>query len=114
MFLVRFVIEGGLANLYGIVCSTCILASGLMGDSRVPSFASVYIVVALNACVCSNFLYSDLMREPCDNVNCGSYEKFVWVIVLGGWFVDIVVYEVDTIEAISKYVYVMAGILCVC
>lgn len=115
--LVRFVIEEGLANMYGIVCSTCILGSGLMGNLRapsVPSYVSVYIFVALNACVCSNFLYSNLMREACDNVNYGAYKKFVWVVVLGGWSLDMVVYEVYTIEAISKYVYVVGGILCVC
>lgn len=52
------------------------------------------------------------MKEPCDNVIYGGHEKFVWVVVLGGWSLDMVVYEVYTIEAISKYVYVV-GVFCV-
>lgn len=44
MMLVRFVIEEGLANMYGNVCSTCILGSGLMGDLRAPSFVSTFLL----------------------------------------------------------------------
>lgn len=63
-----------------IICSTRI-----MGFLRAPSFASVFIFVALNAFVCSNYR---------------------------GWLLVMVVYEVCIVQAICKYVYVVGGILC--
>lgn len=38
---------------------------------------------------------------------------FGW-FVLGGWSLDMVVYQIYIVEAICKYVYVMRGILCPC
>ena len=40
IMLVRLVREGGLANLYGMVCATCMRGMGVMVPFEVPSIAS--------------------------------------------------------------------------
>lgn len=54
-----------------------ICGTRIMGFLRALSFGSVFIIVALNACVCSDFPYGDLVIEPCVEVNYGDYEEFV-------------------------------------
>ena len=51
-----------------------------------------YFVIS-DACVRFEFLYSDFVLGQCDEVYYEGYEKYVWVIVLGGWSSDIVIYE---------------------
>lgn len=53
------------------------------------------------------FLYGDLVFEPCDKVDYGSYKEFVGVVALGRWLLDKIVYEVYTIEVVFKYVYIL-------
>lgn len=62
----------------------------------------VCVFVALDACVCSKFLYSDLMLEPCDELYYEGYEKFVGMVVLGGWPLDMVVYKVEIVEVVFE------------
>lgn len=43
----------------------------------------VCVFVSLNACICSIFLYSNLVLEPCDEVYYEGYEEFIWVLCIG-------------------------------
>lgn len=62
-------------------------------------------------CMCVlNFLCSNLVLKSCDEVYYGVYEEFVWVVVLGGWSLDMVVCELYVVEAICNFVYVMRGV----
>lgn len=52
---------------------------GFLGGLHLPICICVFVV--LDTCVCANFLYSDLVFEPCDEVYYGGYVEFVWVVV---------------------------------
>lgn len=41
----------------------------------------------------------------------GGDEEFVWVVVLGRWVADVVIYKVDVIQVVFEYVYVVGDVL---
>ena len=88
-----------------MLCVCIIQGNGCFEDGIVCEF--VCFIVATYACVSLDFLYYDFMWEPCDEVNYKGDEKFIWVDVLGGWFLNVVVGHMYVVEAISKYVDVM-------
>ena len=47
------------------------------------SYFEIFLI-AVNACVYGDFLYSDLMLEPCDEVSYRGFEEFAWVIMFFG------------------------------
>ena len=61
---VRLVLEGGLANLYGMVWATCMRGMGVMVPFEVPSFANES-TISLNSFVSSNFLDCYIVSKPC-------------------------------------------------
>ena len=67
--------------------------------------------IPLYACVCLVFLYGDFMRVPWNVVYYGGDEEFVWVVVLGRWVADVVIYKVDVIQVVFEYVYVVGDVL---
>lgn len=104
--LVGFV-DVSLASLYIILCAMCMHSTGggYFEGAIVCEF-DCYIV-AMYACVNLDFMYYEFTWELCDEVNYKGDEEFIWVVVLGGWFSDVIVEHVYIIKAIMKHVDVM-------
>lgn len=108
MIPIRLVVEGGFASLYGMVwCELCVLwywGDGKFGSTLISQY--VCFLVAMYAYVRLDFLNCDFVWEPSNEMDCGSYEEFVWVIMLGGQSSDVVTYEVFVVQTIFENVHI--------
>ena len=69
------------------------------------------LVIDLDACTGTHFVYGDFVSKPSDVVYYGCKEQFVWVLVLGAWASDVLVYKVYDVEVECKDVFVIGGVL---